>query len=882
MELFKLKALFFSYTFVPTFTQWGVQNKRTEIIPKEPDPVSTGVGRAKGRDSYLIGYLLTKLSQKMKRFVLMLLAQCLFAYSYAQFSVEGTVKNEKGELLVGANLVLSGVYKGTSTKEDGAYRFSNVETGNYTLQVSYIGYEQQSIPLKVTGNTKQAVVLKASNVLAEEVLVYATRAGDKAPVAKTTVDKSTIENQNIGQDIPYLLMMTPSFVVTSDAGAGVGYTNFRIRGTNLNRINVTVNGLPMNDAESHGTWFVDVPDLAGSTENIQIQRGVGTSTNGAAAFGATINLQTTELNKEPYAEYKTSVGSFNTFKNSVGAGTGLLNEHFAVDVHLSKISSDGFIDRASSDLKSFFVSAGYYSENTIFKANIYSGFEETYQAWYGVPSVKLNNDAAGMQRYWDHWLWNSHYDRENQIRYEALVNSNARTYNFYTYDHEVDHYQQDHYELHFSHKFNTALNINAALFYTYGRGYYENYNYDADYDDYTMTAPNPLDTITDLVARKWLDNDFYGGTYSLNYEKNKSAITFGGGYNVYDGRHFGRVIWAEYFGNNEKDHEWYRGTGLKKDFNVFAKYHYQLTSSINLYADLQYRKINYDITGIDDDLRDVTQSHDYNFFNPKFGVFYRPDHSQEAYLSFARANREPNRSNFVDADPNGKQPVAESLNDFEAGYTYKTSKFLLGANLYYMLYKDQLIQTGEINDVGSAIMVNVDDSYRAGIELTAGLKITRNLKWDVNATFSQNKVKNFTEFVDNWDTWGQEAYNLGETDLAFSPNIIVNSKITYEPADGLNFSLLTNYVDDQYIDNTSNPDRKLNAWFVNNLKVDYTIKCKLFDEVRLHLMVNNLFDTKYESNAWVYSYIYGDERYKMDGYFPQAGTNFLAGIDFKF
>lgn len=811
----------------------------------------------------------------------MLLVQCFFAYSYAEHSVRGTVKNEEGEALVGANLVLSGVYKGTSTDENGEYHFKNVKAGNYLLQVSYIGYEQKSIPLKITGDITEDISLKASNVLAEEVMVYATRAGDRAPVAKTTVDRSTIENQNIGQDVPYLLTMTPSFVATSDAGAGVGYTNFRIRGTDLNRINVTVNGIPMNDAESHGTWFVDFPDLAGSTENIQVQRGVGTSTNGAGAFGATINMQTTTLNKEAYAEYRTSAGSFNTFKNSMSAGTGLLNKHFAVDVRLSKVTSDGFIDRASSDLKSFFVSAGYYSENTILKANVYSGYEQTYQAWYGVPSVKLNNDAAGMQRYWDHWLWNSHFDRENQIRYEALVSSNARTYNFYTYPNAVDHYQQDHYELHFLHKFNSTLNVNAAMFYVYGRGYYENYQYDADVRNYTMTPASPVDTISDLVARKWLDNDFYGATYSLNYDKNKSAFTLGGGYNIYDGRHFGRVIWAKIYGNNEKDHEWYHGTGLKKDFNLFYKYHYQLTPALNLYADLQYRNISYEIGGIDDKLKDVSQNHNYNFFNPKFGIYYRPNTSQEAYLSYAKAHREPTRDNFVDADVNN-HPVAEALNDFEAGYTYKTSKFLLGANIYYMLYKDQLIQTGKINDVGAPIMVNVDDSYRAGIELTGGLKITRNLNWDVNATFSQNKIKNFTEYVDDWDNGGQQAFNLGQTDLSFSPNVIVNSQLSFEPAERFNISLLSNYVGDQYIDNTSSADRKLNAWFVNNLKFDYTVKCKLFDEVKLHVMVNNLFDTKYESNAWVYSYIYGGERFKMDGYFPQAGTNFLAGIDFKF
>ena len=818
----------------------------------------------------------------MKRLVWMLLMQCFAAYSYAQFTVTGTVKNESGEPLIGANLVLSGNYKGTSTNEVGAFSFTKVKAGNYTLQASFIGFEKQSIQFQLTGDQTQDVVLKSLNVLAEEVFVSATRAGDKVPVAKTTIDKATIDNRNIGQDIPYLLSMTPSFVATSDAGAGVGYTNFRIRGSDLNRINVTINGIPMNDAESHGTWFVDMPDLAGSTDNIQVQRGVGTSTNGAAAFGASINLQTTTINKEAYAEYKTSAGSFSTFKNSVSAGTGLINGKFTVDARLSKVSSDGFIDRASSDLKSFFVSAGYYSANTILKVNIFSGFEETYQAWNGVPSVKLNNDQAGMERYRDHWLWNSHFDRENQIRYNELLASDARTYNFYTYDNEVDHYQQDYYQLHFSHQFNHALNINAALFYTHGEGYYENYNYDAEYADYTMEAPNPQDAISDMVTRKWLDNDFYGATFSLNYEKDKSTFTLGGAYNTYDGHHFGQVVWAQYYGNNDKDHEWYRGTGLKKDLNVYAKYNYQLSDVINLYVDLQYRNINYDIGGIDDDLRDLTQSHVYNFFNPKFGVFYRPNDAQEAYLSFSRANREPNRSNFVDADPNGKQPVSESLNDFEAGYTYKTSKFFLGANLYYMNYKDQLIQTGEINDVGSAMMVNVDDSYRAGIELSGGLKITRNLNWDANVTFSQNKIKSFTEYVDDWDTGGQKAYGLGKTDLAFSPDIILNSQISLRPAKALNVSLLSNYVSDQYIDNSSNEDRKLDAWFVSNLKVDYTVKCQFFDQVKLHLMVNNLFDTEYESNAWVYSYIYGGNRYKMDGYFPQAGTHFFAGIDFKF
>jgi len=785
----------------------------------------------------------------MKRLFFLLVMMSLTTMIFAQYTISGVVENEEGEVLPGANVVLAGTYTGAVADPKGRFEINNLHPGTYELIISFIGYNKTSQKVELMqGNKSITITLKQSGIMTEEVMVSATRAGDKTPVAKTSVDRSTIENRNMGQDIPYLLTMTPSYVATSDAGAGVGYTNFRIRGTDLNRINVTVNGIPMNDAESHGTWFVDIPDLAGSIDNIQVQRGVGTSTNGAAAFGATINLQTTTLNKKPYAEIKSSAGSFSTFKNSVSAGTGLMGK-FAFDVRLSKVTSDGFIDRASSDLKSFFVSGGYYSENTILKVNIFSGFEETYQAWYGVPSELLKTD---------------------------------RTYNPYTYDNAVDHYQQDHYQLHFSHKFNEYLNLNAALHYTYGRGYYENYEYDQTYAAYQMVAPEGID-MTDLVARKWLDNDFYGATYSLNYDKDVHTFTLGGGYNEYDGRHFGRVIWAQYMGDNEKDHEWYNGDGIKKDFNIFSKYNLQMTESLSLYADLQYRHIDYSISGIDNGLRDIAQEHKFDFFNPKGGIYYKPNAQNEAYLSYARAHREPNRANFVDAGPNGdKQPVPETLNDFEAGYTHRNLNYSIGANLYYMFYNNQLIQTGEINDVGSAIMVNVDDSHRAGIELTGGLKITRSLKWDVNATFSQNKISNFTEYVDNWDDGGQIENKLGKTDLSFSPKTIVNSQLSFQAARGLSIGLMSNYVSDQYIDNTSNEDRKLDSWFVNSLKADYTIKDCLFKEIKLHLMVNNLFDEKYESNAWVYSYYYGGTRYKMDGYFPQAGINFLAGIDFNF
>ncbi len=798
----------------------------------------------------------------MKKVLLTLTLQLAVIVAFAQFSLKGRVTGQGDEPLTGASVVIKNTYNGISTATDGSFSFK-LKAGQYTVVVSFIGYEKKEVHVELNSDKEITIQMKPSSILTEEVLISATRAKDKTPMAFTNVTHSEIESRNLGQDIPYLLTLTPSFVATSDAGAGIGYTNFRIRGTDLNRINVTVNGIPYNDAESHGTWFVDVPDLAGSTENIQVQRGVGTSTNGAAAFGATINLQTANLKKEAHAEYRTAYGSFNTLKNSVSVGSGLIDGKFTVDARLSKVTSDGYIDRASSDLKSFFISAGYLRENTILKLNVFSGFEETYQAWYGLPSDMLETDRK----------YNSageYTDENGQTRY---------------YENQVDHYQQDHYQLHFSHKFTPNLYLNTAVHYTYGRGYYESYKGNRKLKDYLLPAVAiGGETIerTDLVQRKWLDNNFYGLIFSLNYKKAKSDLSFGGGWNTYDGDHFGQVIWARYASNSNPNHEWYRGTGLKRDYNLFTKYSYQLTGQLNLYADLQVRHIDYEIGGIDDDLRDLTQSHRFNFFNPKLGMFFQPAPNQDIYFSYARANREPNRANYTDANPEGPQPVHETLNDFELGYSFKSANLMLGANLYYMRYKDQLILTGEINDVGAPIMVNVDKSYRSGIELQAGIKLASQLKWDVNATFSKNKIINFTEFVDDWDTWGQRSFELGETDLAFSPGTIVNSQLSYSPVEKFNIRFISLFVGDQFIDNTSSESRKLDAYFVNNLRVDYSFSTGLFKEIIIHAVANNLMNVMYESNAWVYSYFYEGKRQKMDGYYPQAGRYFMFGVDFKF
>lgn len=814
----------------------------------------------------------------MKRLILLLLLQCVVLGVFAQTVVKGIVTDHDRQPLPGASVVIKQTYSGQSTGTDGRFEFKNLRPGDYTLMVSFIGYEIREIDFNTSQTGELLVQLTPRVVFTEEVMVAATRAGAKTPVAYSNITNEELQERNFGQDIPFLLSLSPSFVATSDAGAGVGYTNFRVRGSDLNRINVTVNGIPLNDSESHGTWFVDQPDLASSTDNIQIQRGVGTSTNGAAAFGATINLQTFTLNPESYGEVKSAAGSFNTFRNTVAAGTGLLNDKFTFDARLSKISSDGFVDRAFSDLKSFYLSGGYYSANTVIKAMLFSGLQSSYQAWNGVPSVRLNSDMEGMKRYGDHWL----YSEEETA---AMMASNPRTYNLYTYDNQTDNYQQDHFQLHLSHRFNPYLFVNASAHYTIGLGYYEQFRADEKFSKYDMENPKVGDTEinrADIIRRKYLDNDFYGGVYSLNYKKGRTDLWLGGGIHQYDGLHYGKIIWASYMGNYPKDHEWYFNKGIKSDYNNYLRVNYQLTDLISLFGDLQYRHINYSIDGIDDDLRNIGQEHKFDFINPKAGVFIQPTANQTAYISYARASREPNRSNFVDADKTGPQPRYETLNDFEMGYQINNPTFAAGINLYYMHYDHQLALTGQINDVGSPIMINVENSYRTGVELTWGMKLFHNLRWDANATLSRNKIKDFTEYVEDWDEGGLQSFALGSTDLAFSPNTIVNSQLRWSPGRMAGISLISNYVGKQYIDNTSNNDRILNSWFVNHLMADYTIKGSFFKELTFRLMVNNLLDLEYETNAWVYSYIYEGQRHKMDGYFPQAGRHFMAGIDIRF
>jgi len=790
------------------------------------------------------------------------------ATSSAQVTLTGKIADKlENKPLAGAHISFTPQSLSAISDESGSFLITHLKKGNVVMTVSFVGFKTEKRILDLRRDTTLNIELDGTILMGDEVNIVATRAHDKYPTAYSSISNKELGRANLGKDIPYLLQATPSTVVTSDAGNGFGYTGISIRGTDLTRINVTVNGIPLNDPESQGVWFVDLPDLASSTENIQIQRGVGTSTNGAGAFGASIHFLTSDLHQDPYGELDISGGSYNTFKTTLRFGTGLMAGKFSVDGRLSYIHSDGYIDRAFSNLKSYYLSGGFYGKNTTVRLITFSGFEQTYQAWEGVPKDSLSTNRTYNPA-------GEYVDKSGNMAY---------------YDNQTDNYQQNNYQLIFSQQLAKNWNFNAALHYTKGRGYYENYQQGASFSSYGLSdvmIGNDTISSTDLVNRKMMDNDFYGMTFSSNYTvPDKLKLTLGGAWNQYFGRHFGKIIWAEYASNGTNDRNWYSNTGLKKDFNIYLKGVYTVIKKLNLFADLQYRHVSYKMEGTLDDLRSLDQLHDFNFFNPKGGIFFEPNKKNELYFSFGIANREPSRNNYKDANPD-RMPVNETLFDYELGYAFKLDNFTAGANAYYMYYKNQLVLTGEINNVGEAIMVNVPHSYRAGIELSAAIRLFQNkLQWALNATFSMNKIRNFTEYVDaydaGWNPVGQDTICHGETDLSFSPNVIAGSIITYNPIQQLSFSFQSKYIGRQYIDNTSTKSRSLSGYFVNGVTAVYTIRTKLFKEIGINLTVNNLFNQKYETNGWVYPYYLGGAYQEENGYFPQAPVNFLCGISLK-
>lgn len=684
----------------------------------------------------------------------------------------------------------------------------------------------------------------------DEVLVRSVRVEADSPITHSNVSKEELQKRNLGQDIPILLNYQPSVVTTSDAGAGIGYTGIRIRGVDAQSTNITINGIPYNDQESLGTFWVNLPDFTSSVESLQIQRGVGTSTNGSGAFGASVNILTDAVSDSAYGEIANAFGSYNSRKHNVKFSTGKLNNHFELSGRLSQINSDGYVDRAFSDLKSYFIQGAYVSETSLIKAITFGGHERTYQAWYGLTIEELEED---------------------------------RTQNPYEYENEIDNYKQDHYQLHWNEKWSNYWSSNIGLNYTYGRGYFEQYREDDDVSTYGGIVIPDVDggDTTDLIRRRWLDNDFYVINVSANYRKNEVNLKFGASISDYDGDHYGEVIWARSLSENAAIRDrYYEGNGRKKEFSLFAKSTYRLNDALTLFGDLQLRKVSYKTKGITSDLVNMRIDENYNFFNPKAGISYQLNNNNNFYFSYARGNREPSRSDFEN-NPNIKP---EQLNDFELGWRLKKSGFGLSTNVYYMHYNEQLVMTGAIDDVGAPVRDNSGESYRLGLEVAADITLLKDLLYfQPNFTLSSNKNKEVFYIYDGALT------NFGETNLAFSPSLVSAANIVYNPAKNLSISFLQKYVGEQYMGNIDSEGSKLDAYYVADLNINYELKLKsIFKSIVFSALVNNIFDSEYVSNGYWYTY---DDNWSDPnatttiegaGYYPQATRNFLIGATIKF
>ena len=876
----------------------------------------------------------------MKYVLLFILLFCTCSL-FSQFLITGIVVDKFDEPLVGATVELKGTYIVVITDLDGKFTLETPASKNYEVQFNYLGYTSETRTFDSSNSKEVKIVLEQDNISLAEAQVASVQVKQNTPVAYTQMSEKDIDNLNYGQDLPYLLRMQPSAVSTSDAGAGIGYTGLRIRGSDASRINVTINGVPLNDSESQGVFWVNMPDFGSSVNSVQIQRGVGTSTNGAGAFGGTVNLQTTKPQKQSYFSTSLGVGSYNTQKSNLEFSTGMLNDKWILNGRLSKITSDGYVDRSASDLTSAYLNAGLFLKNTSVQGIAILGHERTQQAWYGTPQSVLENDQEGMEYLADFVFYMDPEDRENLL-------TSGRTYNYYTYENEVDDYGQNHFQIHGTHKFNPYLNLNISGHLTNGAGYFEQFRKDDDLLDYrispiildgalitangededgnpintnwgnTLVNPNAEifqsvafnannDTIFDIngipvinavtaitsgdfIRRRWLDNKFYGGVWSLNYRRSKIDGTVGGAYNIYKGDHFGRVIWGEYAGNyvptnaDNQEGSYYFSDSRKSDFNIYGKTTYQVNSKLNGFLDLQFRKVGYETEGFDNDLRYIKADEKYSFFNPKIGASYILNQNERYYASFSVANREPTRSDLIDA-PLGDVPSHETLYDFEAGYYFLTSKMALNANVYYMSYQNQLVLTGALNDVGSPIRTNVENSFRRGIELIAGVQVTPNVNWNANITLSQNKIEAFTESIS--DLVFNEFEN---TDISFSPSVIAGSDLGYaikRDNKTMSVNLLTKYVGKQYLDNTSNEDKIIADYLVNDLIFRYGVLNTLVKDFGISLAINNLFSSEYVSNGYTYSYAFPiseTENFveEQNAYYPQAPLNFMLQFDVRF
>ncbi len=772
-----------------------------------------------------------------------------------QHTVSGTVVDENGEGFPGVNIILEGTTTGVVSDFNGSFSIE-LPKGKNTLVFSMVGYKDRKLPLTVEANMAGlAIGMQPAVESLDEVLVKAVRVDAESPVTHSNMTKEELEDRNLGQDIPILMNFLPAVVTTSDAGAGVGYTGIRVRGSDATRVNVTINGIPYNDAESMGTFWVDLPDFASSVQSLQLQRGVGTSVNGAGAFGASLNILTNTISEKANAEIANSIGSFNTRKHTLNFSTGTLNDHFEIAGRLSRIKSDGYIDRATSDLDAYFLSAAYFDEKTLVKAMAFGGHEITYQAWFGIDAETLRTNRTFNPA-------GQYTDADGNTRF---------------YDNEVDNYRQDHYQLHVNHKFTENLSATVGLNYTWGRGFFEQYKEDEDFATYgfaPITIGGETINTTDVIRRRWLDNDFYFGNFSLNYKNERLDLVFGTGLGIYRGDHFGEVIWAQYASDSEIRDRYYDNFGDKNDFNVFTKATLDLNDQWSVYGDLQLRTIRYKASGVA--AEDVDDS--FTFFNPKAGVTYRINNAHSMYFSYARANREPSRTNYENGatDP-------ERLNDFELGWRFNDEKFAINTNVYYMRYKDQLVLTGQLDDVGAPIAENVGDSYRLGLEIDANIQLSDKFIVRPNIAISSNKNIDYVTSRDGG------LADLGNTNISFSPNLIAGNIFTYKPTEGFEMSFLSKFVGEQYMGNIDSEVSKLDSYFTNDLNIQYEIKTNSFvKSIVLTGLVNNIFDVEYVSNGYFFTY---DDDFSNPGtittiegagFYPQAGINFLLGAALKF
>ena len=785
--------------------------------------------------------------------------------SIAQNNFVGRVTDSSGEPIVGANILIEESNLITYTDEKGKF-YLNSNSTNIDIQVSHVGYLTKEIEFS-NPNQEINIVLDDGIILKDEIKVISTRAKYNSPFAFTNISKSFIEKNNSGKDIPFLINSTPSTYSTSDAGNGIGYTGVRIRGSDATRINVTINGIPYNDSESHGVFWVNVSDLASSANSIQVQRGVGSSTNGGGAFGGTVSIKTGKASEDFKLKYSSSAGSYKSFKNTLELNSGLIKNKINMNLRLSKINSDGYVDRATSDLKSYYASASYYSDKTSIDLINFSGKERTYQSWWGTPEGRINNDIEEMNNV----IANNGYSDEQA---DNLLNS-GRTFNYYTYDNQTDNYQQDHYQMHFNHDISNTANLHLALHYTYGRGYYEEFREDDNLSNYYDFLENKS---LDLVRRRWLSNHFYGLTYSFSKKFDKSEINIGGALNEYDADHFGEIIQPQLMVSEP----YYFSKSFKKDGNIFIKYNLNITESAELFTDMQLRGYSHKMKGNDNDKSIIDVNKNNIFFNPKIGLTKSLNDKVSLYGSVAIANREPIRSDYIDSKI---EPKHESLVNIELGKGFNYNIGSFNTNLYLMEYNNQLITTGEVNDVGAYIRENVKKSRRFGVELTNVLN-TKDFYVNSSLSLSRNLVYNFNETLYDYGADFSQ-YNIienkyGVTDLAFSPGVLLNNHFEWKANKFLSFILNSKYVGKQYLDNTSNEKRVLKDFLINDFKIQTNLTNNVFNNLFFKIEINNIFNVKYSSNGYTFGYYGGMDYEVRENYFyPQATRNIMFSVSIE-